>query len=274
MQCFFASCRNYRNSSCDVLLEPGMIRFYSDTIKAEIGRGHVVQAGALESSPRTSYELHEDVNALFKVKSGNYGNYCRSNRMHLHDELIIEGTMNEMKFVNFCSAFLSAAPMECVAESSGAHQRELFARQALFNHITVSKKRNWLQQSAARPFPQAEDVTAPPAAEEDHAEEPPRPRRLPLPAGLKPARVVHHRTDPAEENDADDEGEIWYNPIPEDDEAVCVPAIRVSQTGPVTDGDGAVSPPGERATQGENLAVRATGTGSETYRHFLRICSL
>lgn len=24
--------------------------------------------------------------------------------------------------------------------------------------------------------------------------------------------------DPAEENDADDEGEIWYNPIPEDDE--------------------------------------------------------
>lgn len=24
--------------------------------------------------------------------------------------------------------------------------------------------------------------------------------------------------DPAEENDADDEGEIWYNPIPEDEE--------------------------------------------------------
>lgn len=29
----------------------------------------------------------------------------------------------------------------------------------------------------------------------------------------------HSRSvDPAEENDADDEGEIWYNPIPEDDE--------------------------------------------------------
>ena len=26
------------------------------------------------------------------------------------------------------------------------------------------------------------------------------------------------RMDPTEENDADDEGEIWYNPIPEDDE--------------------------------------------------------
>lgn len=26
--------------------------------------------------------------------------------------------------------------------------------------------------------------------------------------------------DPAEENDADDEGEIWYNPIPEDEELV------------------------------------------------------
>lgn len=155
--------------------------------------------------------------------------------------------------------------MECVAGSSGVHQRELFARQAPFNHITVSKKRNWLQQSAAWPFPHAEDVTAPPAAEEDHAEAPPRPRRLPLPAaGLKPGRVSSRRADPAEENDADDEGEIWYNPIPEDDEADCVPAIRVSQTSPVIDGDGAASHPSERQmltckTQEENLAVRATG---------------
>lgn len=35
-----------------------------------------------------------------------------------------------------------------------------------------------------------------------------------------PAKVSPHpwRVDPSEENDADDEGEIWYNPIPEDDE--------------------------------------------------------
>lgn len=34
------------------------------------------------------------------------------------------------------------------------------------------------------------------------------------------AKVSPHprSVDPAEENDADDEGEIWYNPIPEDDE--------------------------------------------------------
>lgn len=30
--------------------------------------------------------------------------------------------------------------------------------------------------------------------------------------------VPLRRVDPAEENDADDEGEIWYNPIPEDEE--------------------------------------------------------
>lgn len=40
----------------------------------------------------------------------------------------------------------------------------------------------------------------------------------------------HTRTvDPAEENDADDEGEIWYNPIPEDDEPYASrrPSVRL-----------------------------------------------
>lgn len=38
--------------------------------------------------------------------------------------------------------------------------------------------------------------------------------------GVGQAKVSPHSrsVDPAEENDADDEGEIWYNPIPEDDE--------------------------------------------------------
>ncbi|XP_043086110.1 rho GTPase-activating protein SYDE2 isoform X2 [Puntigrus tetrazona] len=63
-------------------------------------------------------------------------------------------------------------------------------RQASFNHITVSKKRQWLQQSS---------VTAPPAAEEEQTH-----------------TLLTDRE--AEENDADDEGEIWYNPIPEDEE--------------------------------------------------------
>ncbi|XDV46668.1 hypothetical protein PO909_014512 [Leuciscus waleckii] len=109
--------------------------------------------------------------------------------------------------------------MECVGGSSGVYPRDLFAP---FNHITVSKKRNWLQQSVLRP-------------------------RL------------------ADDNDADDEGEIWYNPIPEDEEPDCVPAITVSQTGPVIDDDGA----GERQTlacktQEENLTVRATDPSEQS----------
>ncbi len=77
-----------------------------------------------------------------------------------------------------------------------------------------------------------------------------RPRRLPLTAAkVKHGRVsLHppHRTDPAEENDADDEGEIWYNPIPEDEEAD--PVIRVQTRRADAD---------ERQTQEES---RATGT--------------
>ncbi|XP_056305928.1 rho GTPase-activating protein SYDE2 isoform X2 [Danio aesculapii] len=88
--------------------------------------------------------------------------------------------------------------MECV---SGVYQREPIVRQASFNHITVSKKRNWLQQSCGRAFLQPEELTAPPAGLEE--------------------QTHHLRTDPAEENDADDEGEIWYNPIPEDEESDC-----------------------------------------------------
>ncbi|KAJ8376398.1 hypothetical protein SKAU_G00069780 [Synaphobranchus kaupii] len=104
------------------------------------------------------------------------------------------------------------------------------------NTITVSKKRNWLQQSSWK------DGLATMGAVEDHgqAASPHGPRsegrRLAPPVGLvghcKPLRlhlshvtVTHARTaaqpravDPAEENDADDEGEIWYNPIPEDEE--------------------------------------------------------
>ncbi|XP_051515090.1 rho GTPase-activating protein SYDE2-like [Myxocyprinus asiaticus] len=144
-------------------------------------------------------------------------------------------------------AQLQSAPMEWVPGSSGVALQEPCTRQTPFNHITVSKKRNWLQQSCARPFLHPENATAPPAAEEDHthpqiynigqpSKAPPRPRRLPLPAAsIKPSRISSqppHRPDPAEENDADDEGEIWYNPIPEDEEGAVphdVPANREAQ---------------------------------------------
>ncbi|XP_058619024.1 rho GTPase-activating protein SYDE2 isoform X5 [Onychostoma macrolepis] len=124
-------------------------------------------------------------------------------------------------------------------------------RQTPFNHITVSKKRQWLQQSS---------VTAPPAAEEEQTQTHPpsdslltdreaRPRRLPLSAAKVKHGRVPRRTDPAEENDADDEGEIWYNPIPEDEEADllrCVPVIRVQTRRAEAD---------ERQTQEESRAT-------------------
>ncbi|KAL4634928.1 rho GTPase-activating protein SYDE2-like [Arapaima gigas] len=104
------------------------------------------------------------------------------------------------------------------------------------NTITVSKKRNWLQQSSGKDGPpvvglegghgqtaipslfpsEGLTVNAPVALAA-----PPKPPRLHVSSitvfhtkSSPPPRAV----DPAEENDADDEGEIWYNPIPEDEE--------------------------------------------------------
>ncbi|MBN3297135.1 SYDE2 protein, partial [Amia calva] len=118
------------------------------------------------------------------------------------------------------------------------------------NSITVSKKRNWLQQSSSK-GQVAEDILVTVTAEEDpcNVSNPPCPsseehRQPPVvpsvghrkPLRPQPAHVTvtqagtaSHRlarpslpqpraVDPAEENDADDEGEIWYNPIPEDEE--------------------------------------------------------
>ncbi|NXG52665.1 SYDE2 protein, partial [Psilopogon haemacephalus] len=135
------------------------------------------------------------------------------------------------------------------------------------NSITVSKKRSWLQQSTHQPPPPPDEN----ACKEAHGAvilvpkspiplpEPPvlrgpsmppvgweRPARScapvsALPSTTSPAALRSTALDFSEDNDADDEGEIWYNPIPEDDEpdllrvcssavnspvAVCSPAIR------------------------------------------------
>ncbi|XP_015826513.3 rho GTPase-activating protein SYDE2 [Nothobranchius furzeri] len=107
--------------------------------------------------------------------------------------------------------------------------------------ITVSKKRNWLQQSSQSKslctrdeLQGAEEEGSqcshqlpppPPSPSPDHLRPtggaPPRPVRLQLPqvtTGQTKVSPHPRRVDPAEENDADDEGDIWYNPIPEDDE--------------------------------------------------------
>ncbi|XP_075567440.1 rho GTPase-activating protein SYDE2 [Pelecanus crispus] len=124
------------------------------------------------------------------------------------------------------------------------------------NSITVSKKRSWLQQSTHRPPP-------PPLLEEEYTCKetqgavipvPKSPILLPEPAvprapstspvgrerpvrSCAPAGALPSTTSPAaprtaaldfgEDNDADDEGEIWYNPIPEDDEPD-LPRVRPS----------------------------------------------
>lgn len=130
-----------------------------------------------------------------------------------------------------------------------AHREAGSALRAHLNTITVSKKRNWLQQSSSGSCP-AEEVG--PGSEEHQQQHPvlsppptlgvspdgqqPRPAPFPRPSLRLPLPLVtithghsHARVSPQpprpsaadaaeEENDADDEGEIWYNPIPEDDE--------------------------------------------------------
>ncbi|XP_016408679.1 rho GTPase-activating protein SYDE2-like isoform X2 [Sinocyclocheilus rhinocerous] len=116
--------------------------------------------------------------------------------------------------------------------------------------VTVNKMQEWMQkgrvlssemkQRIAGSSLRANHVRPKTARQQTEA----RPRRLPLPAAK-----VKHRTDPAEENDADDEGEIWYNPIPEDEEADlsrCVPVIRVQTRRADAD---------ERQTQDESRAT-------------------
>ncbi|XP_029905919.1 rho GTPase-activating protein SYDE2 isoform X2 [Myripristis murdjan] len=111
------------------------------------------------------------------------------------------------------------------------------------NTITVSKKRNWLQQSSLGKIHGAKDEpqgTLAPEEESSQVPHQPPPPSSPSPDHLRPPGGAPSRplrlhlpqvsvgqtrvapqprcVDPAEENDADDEGEIWYNPIPEDDE--------------------------------------------------------
>ncbi|MED6276364.1 hypothetical protein CHARACLAT_002262 [Characodon lateralis] len=105
--------------------------------------------------------------------------------------------------------------------------------------ITVSKKRNWLQQSSqakstkdelqgmlgAEESSQGSHQLAPPPSPSPEfvrstSGAPSRPVLLQIPQRVVgQSKVSPNRSvDPSEENDADDEGDIWYNPIPEDDE--------------------------------------------------------
>uniref|UniRef100_A0A8C7WTS7 Synapse defective Rho GTPase homolog 2 n=1 Tax=Oryzias sinensis TaxID=183150 RepID=A0A8C7WTS7_9TELE len=136
-------------------------------------------------------------------------------------------------------AFIENAQM---AHANGRSTSELSPWKPQQISITVSKKRNWLQQSyQAKNFCTREDLHGMLGVEEEDSQgslqpppppslspdglrfsaiAPPRPVRLQLPqmdVSQKKVLPQCRSVDPTEENDADDEGEIWYNPIPEDD---------------------------------------------------------
>ncbi|XP_053549214.1 rho GTPase-activating protein SYDE2 [Bombina bombina] len=108
------------------------------------------------------------------------------------------------------------------------------------NHITVSKKRNWLTQSSFKyqhreenhrskkflgknqtPNSCSSGVKEPQTlvskvAKETHSRPQGTSTETALSSPTSPSSLSNCVSDVSEENDADDEGEIWYNPIPED----------------------------------------------------------
>ncbi|XP_061539313.1 rho GTPase-activating protein SYDE2 [Phycodurus eques] len=132
-----------------------------------------------------------------------------------------------------------SALIENAQTQEAARANELSAWRPHLHSITVAKKRNWLQQSTLGKgnHSSKDELQGKLGAEEEaclgYPQLPPPPSPSPeqlrcsgsptaRPAHLHQPKVSvspHPRSvDPAEENDADDEGEIWYNPIPEDDE--------------------------------------------------------
>uniref|UniRef100_H3DL50 Synapse defective Rho GTPase homolog 2 n=1 Tax=Tetraodon nigroviridis TaxID=99883 RepID=H3DL50_TETNG len=171
--------------------------------------------------------------------------------------------------------------------------------------ITVSKKRNWLQQSSLLlPVWTKEELQAQQVGQ--HVCTCPRMVSLALLCVCAESSINEDETllfcrhvnicqskesaqfrsmDPAEENDADDEGEIWYNPIPEDEEPeishrpfvrLLVPTRGATQRRPCRGGDAGhlLEVPGEHLCGGGS-ADGAQGNGPHSsemlqlHRHML-----
>ncbi|XP_063113535.1 rho GTPase-activating protein SYDE2 isoform X3 [Cavia porcellus] len=117
------------------------------------------------------------------------------------------------------------------------------------NSITVSKKRNWLYQSSLRALnPEEENKKYHNRSNLSVSPVSPPYHQLSQPF-LKSSEeyctyMVCNATDSSlsrncsidfnEENDADDEGEIWYNPIPEDDDLGMSSALSFGEANPGT----------------------------------------
>uniref|UniRef100_A0A8D2AHC9 Synapse defective Rho GTPase homolog 2 n=1 Tax=Sciurus vulgaris TaxID=55149 RepID=A0A8D2AHC9_SCIVU len=119
-----------------------------------------------------------------------------------------------------------------------------FRGQKPLNSITVSKKRNWLYQSPLRSLNMEEENRK--CQDRSHLSL--SPVSLPKHQLSRPFLKEEYCTymvcnatnslsrncssDINEENDADDEGEIWYNPIPEDDDLEISGALSFRESNP------------------------------------------
>lgn len=109
------------------------------------------------------------------------------------------------------------------------------------NNITVSKKRNWLYQSTLRSQSLDESKRSQDGRGVSLSPGSP-PKQWLSPGGHCTHAVCNAASSPAprncssafsEDNDADDEGEIWYNPIPEDDSLGLAHGLSLEETNAV-----------------------------------------
>lgn len=253
-------------------------------------------------------------------------------------------TLTFFSLSNAPLAFIESVQTPCANGREGGRAAEPSSWRQPLTTITVSKKRNWLQQSSLGKNHCTKDELQgmlgaeeegshcshqpppPPSPSPDHLRPsggaPPQPVRLQLPqvsfntslfTRMKFMEVTQHPTrwlmhfsfascfiscfprsltgnsgafliqvsvgqakvsahprsvDPAEENDADDEGEIWYNPIPEDDEPdmshrpsirLLVPRRTEPERRPSRGGDGGHS--GRTLEVGGGAGPEALGEG-------------
>ncbi|XP_062280757.1 rho GTPase-activating protein SYDE2 [Scomber scombrus] len=195
-------------------------------------------------------------------------------------------------------AFIENVQTPCANSREAGRANELSTWRPHLNTITVSKKRNWLQQSSlGRNHCTKDELQGMLGAEEEGCQfshqPPPPPSPSPdhlRPSGAAPSRPVrlhlpqvsvsqaklspHPRSvDPAEENDADDEGEIWYNPIPEDDELEMShrPSVRLLVP-PRVEPQRRPSRAGDVGHNGRTLEIGGGGAGPEVLGESLGGC--
>uniref|UniRef100_A0A4X2KS49 Synapse defective Rho GTPase homolog 2 n=2 Tax=Vombatus ursinus TaxID=29139 RepID=A0A4X2KS49_VOMUR len=136
-------------------------------------------------------------------------------------------------------------------ELRGSKDSEL-NEQRPHNSITVSKKRNWLHQSTLRSPNEEEEFQKTQEITHIFKSSSLAQHHLPKTANATNSSLSRNYTlEFSEENDADDEGEIWYNPIPEDDDHVSYSAASSEETNPVNLGISAVT---LKVSSGNDLA--------------------